>query len=107
MLSVARGLAGRAGRLSTVSHPWPCGPVPAPPPGPLRHRAASLRTSAVRSAPLPPTVWLVLRPITKLAAVLFGRAYRKWWQALPKDKRAVFLASTRRNRRKIAGEEVW
>ncbi|XP_043192105.1 metalloendopeptidase OMA1, mitochondrial-like [Amphibalanus amphitrite] len=97
MLSVARGLAARTGRLTACS-----GDRCVLGPAGRCQRAAALRTSAPRPAPLPPAVWLVLRPITKLAAVLFGRAYRKWWQALPKNKRAVFMASVRRNRRKIA-----
>ena len=95
MLSLVRCWAGR---LAAAARPRP-------PSVPRRTGVVSLRTSAGRAAPLPPAVWMVLRPITKLAAVLFGRAYRKWWQALPRDKRAVFVASVRRNRRKIAGED--
>ncbi|XP_037070001.1 metalloendopeptidase OMA1, mitochondrial-like [Pollicipes pollicipes] len=99
MLCSARALARRAGVLGSSQARW-AGPT---------QRCARLQarpcqgfsTSSSRPAPLPPVVWLVLRPISKFMAVLFGRAYRKWWRALPHDKRAVFKESVQRNRKRI------
>lgn len=40
---------------------------------------------------LPPIIVLLLRPVTKITAVLFGRYIRKWWAKLtPEQKEAVW-----------------
>ncbi|XP_042887339.1 metalloendopeptidase OMA1, mitochondrial-like [Penaeus japonicus] len=44
-----------------------------------------------------PILMAVLRPITKVAAVMVGRGFRKWWQSLPKQKREMFLQHLQRN----------
>ncbi|ROT74161.1 putative metalloendopeptidase OMA1 [Penaeus vannamei] len=44
-----------------------------------------------------PLLMAVLRPISKVAAVLVGRGFRKWWQSLPKLKRELFIQHLRRN----------
>ncbi|KAI3368959.1 hypothetical protein L3Q82_025933 [Scortum barcoo] len=46
-------------------------------------------TSApVRSLPAP-FLWLVLKPLQKLTAIILGRSIRKWWVALPDNRRQL------------------
>ena len=47
----------------------------------------NFHSSQPRAAALPPVVLLLLRPILKGFAFFAGRNFRKWWQALPKEKR--------------------
>ncbi|XP_045115631.1 metalloendopeptidase OMA1, mitochondrial-like isoform X2 [Portunus trituberculatus] len=44
-----------------------------------------------------PVLLAVLRPVSKFLAVLVGRGFRKWWQALPRHKKEVFRNHLRRN----------
>lgn len=49
-----------------------------------------IHTSAsVRALPAP-IVWLLLKPLQKIAAVIVGRSLRKWWVALPANRRQLF-----------------
>ncbi|GFU08982.1 metalloendopeptidase OMA1, mitochondrial [Trichonephila clavipes] len=57
------------------------------------------RTSPPRH--IPPVVWLVLRPVLKVAAVITGRSIRGWWRSLPKDKKTYLINELKANRRKI------
>ncbi|XP_070765610.1 metalloendopeptidase OMA1, mitochondrial [Enoplosus armatus] len=46
-------------------------------------------TSApVRALPAP-LLWLVLKPLQKLMAIILGRSIRKWWVALPANRRQL------------------
>lgn len=46
-------------------------------------------TSApVRALP-GPLLWMVLKPLQKLAAIILGRSLRKWWVALPANRRQL------------------
>ncbi|XP_051233160.1 metalloendopeptidase OMA1, mitochondrial [Dicentrarchus labrax] len=46
-------------------------------------------TSApVRALPAP-LIWLVLKPLQKLLAIILGRSIRKWWVALPANRRQL------------------
>uniref|UniRef100_UPI0037E8DFE2 metalloendopeptidase OMA1, mitochondrial n=1 Tax=Semicossyphus pulcher TaxID=241346 RepID=UPI0037E8DFE2 len=46
-------------------------------------------TSApVRALP-GPLLWLVLKPLQKLMAIILGRSIRKWWVALPANRRQL------------------
>uniref|UniRef100_A0A8C7Y8Y1 Metalloendopeptidase OMA1, mitochondrial n=1 Tax=Oryzias sinensis TaxID=183150 RepID=A0A8C7Y8Y1_9TELE len=54
-----------------------------PPPGRCFH--ASPRRGAVPA----PLLWLVLKPLQKVAAMLLGRSLRKWWKALPENRREL------------------
>lgn len=49
-----------------------------------------------------PALMVLLRPISKFLAVLVGRGFRKWWQALPPHKRKIFTQHLRRNRLRYA-----
>ncbi|CAL8307048.1 unnamed protein product [Lota lota] len=42
-----------------------------------------------------PLIWILLKPLQKLLAVILGRSIRKWWVALPP------------NRRQLAREAAW
>ncbi|KFQ22020.1 hypothetical protein N331_12622, partial [Merops nubicus] len=59
------------------------------------------RTSPLFQAAPAPFFWIIVKPIQKLFAIIFGRGIRKWWQALPANKREVFKESIRKNKWKI------
>lgn len=60
--------------------------------------ARSFRTSArVQAAPVP-LLLLILKPVQKLLAIIVGRGIRKWWQALPPNKKELFKDSVRKNK---------
>ncbi|CAK6974851.1 metalloendopeptidase OMA1%2C mitochondrial [Scomber scombrus] len=61
-----------------------------PQPGPvLIQWGHHFHTSApVRALPVP-LVWIVLKPLQKLFAIILGRSIRKWWVALPDDRRQL------------------
>ncbi|KAM7410313.1 hypothetical protein PAMA_001655 [Pampus argenteus] len=65
-------------------------------PGPVQIQCGHrFHTSApVRALPAP-FIWLVLKPLQKLLAMILGRSIRKWWVALPA------------NRRKLLRQWVW
>lgn len=53
--------------------------------------------TAARQA-LPPVIIIILRPLSKVAAILFGRAFRKWWRALPPDRKRDLILRLKKNR---------
>lgn len=61
------------------------------------NRLAPLATSNTTRT-IPPLIWLIAKPITKLGAIIAGRGFRKWWTSLPNIKRKIFLAHLARNR---------
>jgi len=67
--------------------------------------SAQFHTSPPTKA-IPPTLFLLIRPIVKGLAFLTGRNIRKWWKALPKEKKDLFWAKTREKKGKIAGGSV-
>lgn len=52
---------------------------------------------------LPPVVWIILRPILKVGAILFGRRIRKWWQGMSTKERQKILSALRQGNRTIVG----
>lgn len=52
-------------------------------------RCGRFHTSASRRAIPAPLVWMVLKPIQKLVAIILGRSIRKWWVALPDNRREL------------------
>lgn len=63
----------------------------------IYNRLAPITTSNTSQA-IPPLIWLIAKPITKLGAIIAGRGFRKWWTSLPKMKRKIFLAHLMRHR---------
>ncbi|MBZ3880463.1 Metalloendopeptidase OMA1, mitochondrial [Sciurus carolinensis] len=57
-------------------------------------------SSRVQAAPVP-LFLIILKPVQKLLAIIVGRGIRKWWQALPPNKKELFKASVRRNKWKL------
>ncbi|CAL8265039.1 unnamed protein product [Gadus morhua 'NCC'] len=45
-----------------------------------------------------PLIWLLLKPLQKLLAVILGRSIRKWWVALPPNRRQLAREAAWRNR---------
>ncbi|XP_019147432.1 metalloendopeptidase OMA1, mitochondrial [Corvus cornix cornix] len=61
----------------------------------------SFHTSpSLQAAPVP-LFWIIVKPAQKLFAIILGRSIRKWWKALPPDKRELFKESARKNKWKI------
>ncbi|XP_004869668.1 metalloendopeptidase OMA1, mitochondrial isoform X1 [Heterocephalus glaber] len=54
----------------------------------------------VQAAPVP-LLLVLLKPLQKLLAIIVGRGIRKWWQALPPNKKELFRESVRRNKWKL------
>ncbi|KAG7164354.1 Metalloendopeptidase OMA1-like 2 [Homarus americanus] len=52
---------------------------------------------------LNPIIVAVLRPLSKMVAVLVGRGFRKWWQSLPKKKKDIFIQHFIRNKFRYLG----
>ncbi|GAA6229387.1 metalloendopeptidase OMA1, mitochondrial [Lates japonicus] len=46
-------------------------------------------TSAPLKALPAPLIWMVLKPLQKLMAIILGRSIRKWWVALPDNRREL------------------
>jgi hypothetical protein len=53
-------------------------------------------TSSSKQA-IPPIVW-ILKPITRMGAILAGNGFREWWAALPHLKRELFKSHLLRNK---------
>ncbi|KAM4740145.1 metalloendopeptidase OMA1, mitochondrial isoform 2-T3 [Anableps anableps] len=49
-----------------------------------------------------PLIWMVLKPLQKLLAILLGRSLRKWWVALPENRRQLMHEWIRRRRWHLA-----
>ena len=54
-------------------------------------------TTSTKNA-IPPLVWLIAKPLTKLGAIIAGRGFRNWWVSLPKVKRTLFKDHLIRNK---------
>ncbi|KAF3691156.1 Metalloendopeptidase OMA1, mitochondrial [Channa argus] len=48
-----------------------------------------IHTSTPLRALPAPLIWMVLKPLQKLAAIILGRSIRKWWAALPDNRRQL------------------
>ncbi|XP_077981744.1 metalloendopeptidase OMA1, mitochondrial-like [Glandiceps talaboti] len=46
-------------------------------------------------------IWMLAKPLAKGTAILSGRAFRKWWQSLPNEKRQVFVLLLQKNKYKL------
>lgn len=53
-----------------------------------------------QAAPIP-LLWIILKPVQKLLAIIVGRGIRKWWLALPPNKKELFKESVRKNKWKL------
>ncbi|KAM3914345.1 metalloendopeptidase OMA1, mitochondrial isoform 2-T3 [Leptodactylus fuscus] len=77
--------------------------VSCPPPRTLTYPGGSrsIRTTSRLNVLLPPHIWLVIKPLQKLFAIILGRSLRNWWKSLPPNKRQLFKESVRRNKWKL------
>ncbi|XP_072430314.1 metalloendopeptidase OMA1, mitochondrial isoform X2 [Chiloscyllium punctatum] len=57
-------------------------------------------SSRVLALPVP-LLWILLKPVKKLTAMLLGRSIRKWWQALPPDKQELLKDNVKRHKWRI------
>ncbi|XP_053287395.1 metalloendopeptidase OMA1, mitochondrial [Pleuronectes platessa] len=72
-------------------------------PGPVHSRGGlQLHTSSPRRALPAPLLWLVLKPLQKLLAIILGRSLRKWWVSLPSNRRQLVHEWVRRRRWHLA-----
>ncbi|KAL1022491.1 hypothetical protein UPYG_G00028420 [Umbra pygmaea] len=58
-------------------------------------------TSAFHRALPAPIVWLILKPLQKIAAIILGRSIRKWWLALPPNKQLLLRQEAWQRRWKL------
>ncbi|KAM9762313.1 metalloendopeptidase OMA1, mitochondrial isoform 1-T1 [Menidia menidia] len=72
--------------------------VPAPRAPALTRCGGHFHTSAPRKALPAPLIWMVLKPLQKLAAILLGRSLRKWWVGLPAKRRQLLREWVLRHR---------
>ncbi|XP_075037856.1 metalloendopeptidase OMA1, mitochondrial isoform X2 [Mixophyes fleayi] len=63
--------------------------------------AKNIHTSPRLNVLLPPHIWLLIKPVQKLFAIILGRSVRKWWKALPANKRQLFKENVKRNKWKL------
>ncbi|XP_072294186.1 metalloendopeptidase OMA1, mitochondrial [Eucyclogobius newberryi] len=52
-------------------------------------RCGHFHSSAPHRALPAPLVWMVLKPLQKLLTIILGRSLRKWWVALPGNRRQL------------------
>ncbi|XP_004642648.1 metalloendopeptidase OMA1, mitochondrial [Octodon degus] len=67
---------------------------------PLRSVRNFHTSSRVQAAPVP-LLLILLKPLQKLFAIIVGRGIRKWWQALPPNRKELFRESVRKNKWKL------
>lgn len=53
-----------------------------------------------------PLFWALFKPLAKVSAILWGRGFRKWWQALPVKKRQFFLGVMNKNKYRLAAGSI-
>ncbi|KAM5323729.1 metalloendopeptidase OMA1, mitochondrial isoform 1-T5 [Glossophaga mutica] len=76
----------------SVLHPVNCFPT---------RDIRSFHTSpCLQAAPIP-LLLIILKPVQKLLAIIVGRGIRKWWRALPPNKKELFKESVRKNKWKL------
>ncbi|XP_006862568.1 PREDICTED: metalloendopeptidase OMA1, mitochondrial [Chrysochloris asiatica] len=73
-------------------HPLCCFPI---------REIRSFHTSPRFQAAPVPLLLIILKPVQKLLAIIVGRGIRKWWQALPPNKKELFKQSVRKNKWKL------
>ncbi|XP_077005624.1 metalloendopeptidase OMA1, mitochondrial isoform X3 [Tamandua tetradactyla] len=78
--------------LLSVWHPVKCFPT--------RHIRSFHTSSRVQAAPVS-LLLIILKPVQKLLAIIVGRGIRKWWQALPPNKKELVKESVRKNKWKL------
>lgn len=54
-----------------------------------RSRCVLFHSSAPLRAVPAPLMWMVIKPLQKIMAVILGRSIRKWWTALPDNRRQL------------------
>ncbi|XP_054459060.1 metalloendopeptidase OMA1, mitochondrial [Anoplopoma fimbria] len=64
--------------------------------GPLFHTSGPLRALPA------PLLWMLLKPLQKLVAIVLGRSIRKWWVALPANRRQLMREWVRQRRWHLA-----
>ncbi|XP_076009319.1 metalloendopeptidase OMA1, mitochondrial [Genypterus blacodes] len=77
------------------------GPALGPGPGsaPVLHHFHTSAALRVLPAPL---IWIVLKPLQKLFAIILGRSIRKWWVALPANRQQLLREAAWRRRWQLA-----
>ncbi|XP_033080942.1 metalloendopeptidase OMA1, mitochondrial isoform X2 [Trachypithecus francoisi] len=69
-------------------------------PSPVRAIRNFHTSPRFQAAPVP-LLLMILKPLQKLFAIIIGRGIRKWWQALPPNKKELFKQSIRKNKWKL------
>uniref|UniRef100_A0A3P8XPP6 Metalloendopeptidase OMA1, mitochondrial n=1 Tax=Esox lucius TaxID=8010 RepID=A0A3P8XPP6_ESOLU len=67
----------------------------------LSQRGQNFHTSCSHRALPAPLIWLVLKPLQKITAIILGRSIRNWWLALPPNKQLLLRQEVWRCRWKL------
>jgi len=62
----------------------------------------SFQTTPPRNV-IPPVVLIILTKTSKVVAAFLGRQARRWWQALPEEKRADYMGHANKHRKYLYG----
>lgn len=81
---------------SKAAAPLPRGPV-------LTPCGHCFHTSARLSALPAPLIWMIIKPLQKIVAIILGRSIRKWWVALPDNRRQLMRKWAWQRRWHLAG----
>lgn len=57
-------------------------------------------------AAIPPVALVILRPVLRVVAFIAGRNFRKWWRALPKEKREYYWSRIKEEKWNLAGNHI-
>ncbi|KAF5900459.1 histone H2A deubiquitinase MYSM1-like, partial [Clarias magur] len=60
-------------------------------------------TSAGLHAAPPLVLWFLIKPLQKVTAIILGRSIRRWWKALPPNKKQVIREWTWQRRWRLTG----
>ncbi|ELK06200.1 metalloendopeptidase OMA1, mitochondrial isoform X1 [Pteropus alecto] len=67
---------------------------------PIRNIRTFHTSPQFQAAPVP-LLLIILKPVQKLLAIIIGRGIRKWWHALPPNKKELFKESIKKNKWKL------
>ncbi|XP_058234855.1 metalloendopeptidase OMA1, mitochondrial isoform X2 [Hemibagrus wyckioides] len=79
-----------------------CSPVPHLPPVRFCPVKKFHTTSGLRAPPAP-LLWLLVKPLQKIIAIILGRSIRKWWKALPANKKQLLREWAWQRRWRLTG----
>lgn len=68
----------------------------------IRNKNVVYFSTTPRNNAIPPLIWVIVKPLSKLSSIIVGRGFRKWWSSLPAAKRTLALSHFKRNKHRYA-----